>query len=265
MTRVASTGLVNNKQSGPTKKLKRTKSREYSNPTCHIERQDFAVFMNGLDKGSVDLILTDPPYTISRKTGFSKVKNGVQRFAVSMEFGKWDTKQIDLPKMATAMYNVLRTGGTAIIWYDIWKLSHLAEAMSEAGFKMLRVLIWQKTNPVPLNMKATYLSNSREIAIVGVKSGKPTFHGNYDNGIYEYPIPRHNGVKIHPTQKPLDLFCKLIEKHSNEGDLVIDPFLGSGTTAIAAIKNKRNFIGCDIDNKYVKTAKLRIAESHLAT
>ncbi|MDD9798017.1 MAG: DNA methyltransferase, partial [Alphaproteobacteria bacterium] len=213
MTRVASTCLVNSKQSGHAKKLKRPKSRKHSKATCHIERQDFAVFMNGLDKGSVDLILTDPPYTISRKTGFSKVKNGVQRFAVSMEFGKWDTKQIDLSKMATAMYRVLRTGGTAIIWYDIWKLSHLAESMAEAGFKMLRVLIWQKTNPVPLNMKTTYLSNSREIAIVGVKSGKPTFHGNYDNGIYEYPIPRHNCVKLHPTQKPLDLFCELIEKH----------------------------------------------------
>lgn len=264
MTSIASTNLVDRKQAGHSKKLMRPKSRKPSNPTCHIERQDFAVFMDGLDKGSVDLILTDPPYTISRKTGFSKVKNGVQRFAVSMEFGKWDTKQIDLSKMTHAMYRVLRTGGTAIIWYDIWKLSHLAESMAEAGFKMLRVLIWQKTNPVPLNMKATYLSNSREIAIVGVKGGKPTFKGSYDNGIYDYPIPRHNGVKIHPTQKPLDLFCELIAKHSNKGDLIIDPFLGSGTTAIAAIKNERNFIGCDIDDKYVKMTQARIAES-LAT
>jgi len=260
MTQVASTRLVDSKQSGQSKKLARPRRSKHNKPTCHIERQDFAVFMGGLDNGSVDLILTDPPYTISRKTGFSKVKNGVQRFAVSMEFGKWDTKQIDLQKMTEAMYRVLRTGGTAIIWYDIWKLSHLAEAMAEAGFKMLRVLIWQKTNPVPLNMKATYLSNSREIAIVGVKGGKPVFNGSYDNGIYAYPIPRHNGVKIHPTQKPLDLFCELIEKHSNKGDLVIDPFLGSGTTAIAAIKNNRNFRGCDIDAKYVKTAQARLDE-----
>ena len=184
------------------------------NSACRVEQCDAIDFMNTTKPGSVDLILTDPPYTISRKTGFANVKNGIQRFAVSMEFGKWDTKQINLDKMATAMHRVLRTGGTAIVWYDLWKLSHLSEALANAGFKMLRVLIWEKTNPVPLNMKATYLSNSREIAIVGVKGSKPTFYGKYDNGIYRYPIPRHNRQRIHPTQKPLDLFCELIEKHS---------------------------------------------------
>ena len=225
---------------------------------CTIECRDFAAFMNKMAHGSVDLILTDPPYTISRKTGFSKVKKGVQRFAVSMEFGEWDNKQIDLNKMSEAMYRVLRQGGTAIVWYDLWKLSHLSEAMTAAGFKMLRVLMWQKTNPVPLNMRATYLSNSREIAVVGVKGGSPTFYGKYDNGIYHYPIPRHNGQRTHPTQKPLDLFCELIEKHSDSNDIVIDPFLGSGTTAIAAIKTGRKFAGCDIDAGYVKAAKKRV-------
>ena len=223
-----------------------------------IEKRDFAAFMNTIERSSVDLILTDPPYTISRPTGFSQVKKGVKRFAVSMEFGQWDNRQIDLCKMAEVMHCVLRKGGTAIIWYDLWKLSHLSEAMAKAGFKMLRVLIWQKTNPVPLNMKATYLSNSREIAVVGVKGGSPTFYGKYDNGIYEYPIPRHNGRRVHPTQKPLDLFCKLIEKHSNPDDLIIDPFLGSGTTAIAALKTGRRFTGCDIDNNYVNAAKARL-------
>ena len=63
---------------------------------CIIECSDFRDFLQSLDKNSVDLVLTDPPYTISRKTGFSSVKKGVQRFAVSMDFGEWDHKQIDL-------------------------------------------------------------------------------------------------------------------------------------------------------------------------
>ena len=153
-------------------------------------------------------------------------KNGVQRFAISMDFGKWDKKQIDLNKLACGMYRALRRGGTAIVWYDLWKLTSLSEAMEKAGFKMIRIIIWQKTNPVPINSKATYLSNSREIAIVGVKGGTPTFKGEYNNGIYEYPIPRHNGQRIHPTQKPLDLFQELICMHSKRGDLIVDPFLG---------------------------------------
>ncbi len=230
------------------------------NCTCEIKRTDFSKFLSSLQAGSVDLVLTDPPYTISKKTGFANVgDNGVKRFAVSMHFGKWDLKQVRLDLLAEGLMRVLRLGGTAIVWYDLWKLSHLAEAMASAGFKMLRVLIWEKTNPVPLNMKSTYLSNSREIAVVGVKGGKPTFYGSYDNGIYARPIPRHNGERVHPTQKPLDLFRELIEKHSNPGDLVIDPFIGSGTTAVAALQAKRKFAGCDINPTYVKHAQRRVS------
>jgi len=224
---------------------------------CLMERRDCFEFLAALRANSVDLVLTDPPYTISRKTGFQQVKNGVQRFAVSMEFGHWDTEPIDLQRLAAGLYRALRQGGTAIIWYDLWKFSHLSDAMSAAGFKMLRFLIWEKTNPVPLNQKATYLSNSREIAVVGVKGGKPTFHSRYDNGVYRAPIPRHNGSRIHPTQKPLDIFTQLVRKHSNRGDLVIDPFLGSGTSAIAALKTGRKFLGCDINAGYIKKARQR--------
>lgn len=209
---------------------------------------------------SVDLILTDPPYTISRDTGFAKVKNGVDRFAVSMDFGEWDKAEIDLDVLATKAHRSLKQGGTAIIWYDIWKITKLELAMRSAGFKMLRIIIWQKTNPVPLSQRATYLSNSREIAVVGVKGGKPVFNGKYHNGIYDYPIPRHNGNRIHPTQKPLDLFAELVEMHSRPGDLVVDPFLGGGTTAVAALETDRRFAGCDISPEYVNASIKRVRD-----
>ncbi len=226
----------------------------------YVETSDYKDFMNSLQPKSVDLILTDPPYCISKNTGFKNVVKGEKRFAISMDFGDWDHAEINLSDMAELFYKCLRRGGTAIIWYDLWKICKVRDAMESAGFKMLRLIIWQKTNPVPLNMKSTYLSNSREMAIVGVKVGKPTFHSQYDSGIYEYPIPRHKGKRQHPTQKPLDLFEDLVRKHSNEGDMIIDPFLGAGTTGVAAIKNFRNFAGCDIDPNYVQISQKNIVE-----
>ncbi len=230
-----------------------------TNPTNQkVHCQDWRAFMDDQPKGSVDLILTDPPYAISRETGFSKFKKGVPRFAVSMDFGKWDHQKIDLKEFTKACYRALRVGGTAIIWYDLWKITDVETALREAEFKMLRLIIWQKTNPVPLNQSATYLSNGREIAVVGVKGGKPTFNGRYDSGVYDNPIPRHEGEKLHPTQKPVDLFSDLVLQHSNKGDLVIDPFMGSGTTGVAAIENNRRFKGCDIDKTYTNRARQRI-------
>lgn len=226
----------------------------------HIECSDYRDFLQSLDRNSVDLVLTDPPYAVSRKTGFSSVKNGVQRFAVSMDFGEWDHQQIDLAAFADETYRVMRRGGTVIVWYDLWKISHVYDALADAGFKMLRLIVWNKTNPVPLNSKRAYLSNSREMAVVGVKGGSPTFHSRYDSGDYSYPIPRHGGKRIHPTQKPLDLFRELIRKHSSPDDLVIDPFLGSGTTAVAALQEDRRFAGCDIDESYTQAAKIRLRQ-----
>ncbi|MYC55999.1 MAG: site-specific DNA-methyltransferase [Chloroflexi bacterium] len=198
-------------------------------PQCRIERADYRDFLDSLAQGSVDLILTDPPYAISRKTGFKNLgQRSVERFAVSMDFGEWDHAEIDLVALATKSWRVLRKGGTLIVFYDLWKIERLKDALECAGFSMIRLIIWQKTNPVPLNAKRTYLSNSREVAVVGVKGGKPTFNANYHNGVYAYPIPRHNGKRIHPTQKPEKLISDLIRVHSHEGDLIVDPFFGGG-------------------------------------
>ena len=219
---------------------------------------DYTDLLESIENNSIDLILTDPPYTISKDTGFKSIgKNSVERFAVSMDFGEWDKEIIDLNNLSRLSYNALRKGGTAIIWYDIWKISHLSEAMSNAGFKQIRLIIWEKTNPVPINQSINYLTNSREIAILGVKVGKPTFNAKYHNGVFKYPIPREG--RIHPTQKPLKLFTELIKIHSTEGDLVIDPFLGSGTTAIAALSQGRKFFGGDISEEYVKASTERVS------
>ena len=121
-------------------KLFENKIKNQQNVNLELKNQDCFQFLQTINNNSIDLILTDPPYTISRDTGFSKVKNGVERFAVSMDFGNWDRSQIDLELMCELFYKSLKKGGTAIIFYDLWKISYLAEAMQKAGFKMIRMI-----------------------------------------------------------------------------------------------------------------------------
>ena len=144
-----------------------------------------------------------------------------------------------------------------ICFYDLFKITTLSDYMTKAKFKQLRFIEWIKTNPVPLNSKKNYLTNAREIALLGVKGGNPTFNSEYDNAIYKYPIC-HDAGRFHPTQKPLILIEDLIKKHSNEGDNVLDCFSGSGTTAVACLNTNRNFYGCELNKEYFEKSTKRI-------
>lgn len=209
-------------------------------------------FLKTVSDKSVDLVLIDPPYEVSRDTNFQSGEakgNDTDRFRVSMNFGDWDNNFTGLDLVIKECHRLLKDGGTLICFYDLWKLTTLKEYFELANFKQLRFIEWVKTNPVPLNSKTNYLTNSREIAVVGVKKGKPTFNSEYDNGIYKYPICHDKG-RFHPTQKPVALLEDLILKHSNENDTVLDCFAGSGSTAVAAHNTNRNFIGCELSKEY---------------
>jgi len=224
-----------------------------------FKHQEGLQFLSELSDNSVDLILTDPPYEISRPTGFiaSQGEKTIERFKMSYEFGEWDERSTNLAPFVAEFYRILRPGGTMIMFYDLWKITVLSEIMKTAKFKQLRFLEWLKTNPVPINSKINYLTNCREIALSGVKKSKPTFNSKYDNGIYKHPI-YHGKDRFHPTQKSLPLFEALIKKHSNEGDLVLDCFAGSATTAVAARNTNRSFVGCELDEEYYNKATQRI-------
>jgi len=275
--------------------------------TIMVENKDGIEFLNSIDDNSVDLILTDPPYLISKDSGMNKFVEEVakldasgknkktqeewlvfknqkgydddkyrenyikygntsgNKYAFKTDYGVWD-KEFTIEKLeefVKLFYKKLRKGGTCIIFFDLWKIETLKRLMEQikktnkknwVGFKQIRLIEWIKTNPVPLNQSANYLTNCREVALLGVKGGKPTFHSKYDKGIYEFPI-QSGKSRTHPTQKSLPLFEALIKKHSNEGDLVVDPFLGGGTTAFACKNTGRRFVGCEIDEKYVDIIK----------
>lgn len=229
---------------------------------CSIElhNENCFDFLPKIESKTVDLILIDPPYLISRNTNFqsgSPKGKDTDRFRISMEFGEWDKGFQDFQFVLQECYRVLRNGGTLISFYDLWKITIIENYLKTAGFEQIRFLEWIKTNPVPINSKINYLTNCREIMISAVKKNKPTFNSEYDNGIYRFPICHEKG-RFHSTQKPIGLISELIRKHSNEGDLVLDCFFGSGTTAVASINENRNFIGCELSEEYFHKAVKRL-------
>ena len=227
--------------------------------------------LSTIENNSVDLVLTDPPYIISRKSGMQSYKNSLEKggkvdekfgkkYAITTEFGEWDSSFTidDLEKAINEFYRILRPGGSCIIFFDVWKIESLTNLLSK--FSKHRFVEWIKTNPMPVNQYATYLSNAREIAISCVKGGKATFNSKYDNGIYDYPI--YGGKdRFHPTQKSLPMFEELIKKHSNKGDTVVDPYAGSGTTAVAAINTNRIYVCCEPDEEYFEKGEERVKKA----
>jgi len=259
-----------------------------------VENIDGLSYLKKIPDRSVDLILTDPPYIISRDSGMNTHYNNVKqneenniefvktekqwqtykkennitddankekymkygtiygkKYCVKTDYGDWDNHftMDHLNTFICEYYKKLKSGGTLIVFFDIWKISDLKAILEANKFKQIRFIEWIKTNPQPLNSNTNYLTNCREIALLAIKGAKPTFNSKYDNGIYMFPLQGGKN-RFHPTQKSLTLFEELIKKHSNENDIVLDTFLGGGTTAIACNNTKRNFKGCEVNKEY---------------
>lgn len=208
-----------------------------------------------LENNSVDLILIDPPYLISKESNFKKTSEYTSsemktKYNISIDFGYWDKETFDWDFLFYQFYRILKSGGTLIIFYDVWKSAELKTFAEKNKFKQPRVCSWVKTNPVPINSKVNYLSNAIEYFFTFVKGGKPTFNSEYDNGTYKFPICHGKERYEHPTQKPLALIENLILKHSNFGDLVLDTFAGTFTTAVASKKLGRDWICIEKESNY---------------
>ena len=271
---------------------------------CHLTEDNIEIkntdginYLKEIANNSIDLVLTDPPYIISRESGMNtfyqnlkqneddnemrteedwenyKNKNKIdddtkkhnfikygtiygKKYSVQTDYGDWDkdfTLEM-LDEFIKEFYEKLKDGGTLIMFFDIWKITNLKELFEKHKFKQIRYIEWIKTNPQPLNSKTNYLTNCREIALVGIKKAKPVFNSSYDNGIYYYPLQGGKN-RFHPTQKSLKLFEELITKHSNVNDVVLDTFLGSGTTAVACYNTNRKFKGCELSEEYYSKYK----------
>lgn len=264
--------------------------------TIKFENMDGLRYLSTLSNDSVDLVLTDPPYIISKSSGMDKHYRRVneepatlmkteaewqeyvsrstvedtpkckanymtygsvygKKYCVRTDYGRWDSDftMDTLDRFIHAYYDKLKKGGTLIIFFDLWKLTPLKQLLEKNRFKQIRFIEWVKTNPQPLNSGVNYLTNCREMALVGIKGSKPTFNSRYDNGLYLFPI-QGGRDRFHPTQKSVRLFERLVEKHTNEGDVVLDTFMGGGTTAMACLNTSRQFRGCELNERYFEQA-----------
>jgi DNA modification methylase len=196
----------------------------------------------------VDMTLTDIPYDVVNRDS-----NGLR----NLNKTDADNLTFDLQIFIDEVVRV--TKGSIYVFCSTEQVSFIRSCLAKQGLTT-RLCIFEKTNPSPMNGQYIWLSGV-ECCIYGKKKGA-AFNEHCKNTVWRYPVSRN---KIHPTQKPLELFRYLIRVSSNEGDIVFDPCLGSGTTALAAVLEKRKYIAFDLNEEYCKIAieRLRPAETKL--
>lgn len=217
-----------------------------------IHNTDCLIGMKKLPDKSIDLILADPPYGISRKLNTEGKRLG-STAKLSFNFGDWDvfnSKWFDLA--------VAKTKGWIITFCAKKDIGFYWNILEEEKFVAIDALVWQKPDPLPLNAKKRFV-NAWESIVVGKRPG--SYWGSaYEHNILKYQAPKKTNIRVHPTQKPLGLIEKLIVLTTKKGDIILDPFLGSGTTALAAKDLERYYIGFEISEEYCNLAKKRVEE-----
>jgi DNA modification methylase len=206
-----------------------------------IYNEDAIKGLSSLNDDCCQLILTDIPYgEVNRKS------NGLR----NLNKDDADTLNFDLNDFIELC--VKKSKGSIYIFCGTEQVSGIRSKMVSLGLST-RLIIWEKSNPSPMNGQYIWLSGV-ECCVYGKKKNA-VFNAHCRNTVLKYPNGRN---KLHPTEKNLDLFKDLISVSSNEGDLVIDPCIGSGTTALACKLLGRQCIGFDICAKYCEIARGRI-------
>ena len=214
-----------------------------------------------LPNHSIDLILTDPPYNIAQYSrGNIKLPN---RSEVNNDLGAWDYNEINPFEFVDEFKRVLKPEGNIFIFTSYNLIGKWHEAFDKE-FGTFQYFIWHKTNPMPKIYKNGFLNSCEMIICLWNKGHKWNFTSQKDmHNFFESPIcmgqERLKNPK-HPAQKPLKLIKHLMTIGSNEGDIVYDPFMGVGTTCVAAIETNRKFIGVEIDKDFFYAAEKRIKE-----
>ncbi len=221
---------------------------------------------------SVDLAIIDPPYAISQPNKKIVRKNmNLKMYRrnsdIRLDFGKWDWFPSEeeyfsfTEKWFKEIARILKSKSWVYVFFDKNKTGYFDLILGKKyGIKSRNILVWHKTNPVPSFRKVNWISSS-EFIWVGSKGEcklKNFLTVKEMHSVFEYPNATAYAETNHPTEKPLELIKKLIITSSNEGETVLDPFLGSGTTMKACLELKRNCIGIEIDPNYVDIVKKRL-------
>jgi site-specific DNA-methyltransferase (adenine-specific) len=218
-----------------------------------------------------DMIFADPPYFLSND-GITCI--GGKK--VSVNKGDWDkSKGILANHEFNKMWlkecqRVLTKNGTIWVSGTNHVIFSIGFAMQELDLKILNDIAWEKPNPPP-NLSCRYFTHSTETIIWAAKNNKSKHCFNYDlmreinegkqmKTVWKILPPKLSEKEFgkHPTQKPLELISRCITASTNEGDLILDPFFGSGTTGVSALSLKRKFIGIELSTEYIELAKNRL-------
>lgn len=227
--------------------------KDYKDDNINLMLGDCLERMKEIPVGSVDLVLTDPPYNISRDNNFHTMgRSGV-------DFGEWD-KGADLFSYINVIFNLLGKDGSAVIFNDWKNIGEIAKYAESVGFNIKDMIRLEKSNPMPRNRDRRYITDY-EVA-VWVTKPKAKWVFNRQDSKYQRPKFVHSIDKgLHPTQKSLKLMEELLLIHSNSGDVVLDCFMGSGTTGVACVNTGRKFIGIEMDENYFKIGSERVQKA----
>lgn len=211
-----------------------------------IYNEDCLETMKRMPDKSIDLVLTDIPYEecdIDNNGLWTKAWDTME---------KADKGTFDLDIFIGELDRICK--GSFYIFCGMEQISQIRKYFRVKGHTT-RLIVWEKTNPTPFNAKFVYLSGIE--TCVWIKKGGATFNSFFKNTVFKHP----KGIDKtdHPTTKPLKLFEEFIKISTNENDIVYDPCMGSGTTAIAAKALNRNYIGSELDEDYYKIIQKRLS------
>ncbi|SPJ23285.1 site-specific DNA-methyltransferase [Palleronia abyssalis] len=247
-------------------------------PLNEIVRGDCIDVMNALPEASVDLIFADPPYNLQLGGTLHRPDNS-RVDAVDDDwdqFASFEAYDSFTKAWLAAARRILKPNGAIWVIGSYHNIFRVGAALQDEGFWILNDVVWRKTNPMP-NFKGKRMTNAHETMIWAGRdrSAKPTF--NYDalkalnegtqmRSDWTLPIcsgherlKTEEGGKAHPTQKPQSLLHRVLVGSTNPGDVVLDPFFGTGTTGAVAKMLGRDFIGIERDEGYIKVAKKRLS------
>lgn len=224
-----------------------------------IHLESCLVGLRKMPDACVDLLFTDPPYYQYRAQNVQGLKNH-KDVVIEFDFDGFASEEEYLQFLEEVLiecYRVCKPGAAAYLWCGDDFVSYINRMVAKVGFQFRKVIHWHKTNPFPAIYTRKMYANSMEMMVHFSKGTPKTWNHKPVNEMHNFiqtPICMGRERTAHKTQKPLKVCLPYIEISSNEGDLILDPFMGSGTTAVAAKMLKRNFIGFELNADFHQIA-----------
>lgn len=206
-----------------------------------------------IEDESIDLVVTDPPYRVI-SGGRPKIKGQPSGILKKNDGKIFEHNDINPEEWISEVYRVLKQGTQCYIMVNSLNMENYLRICRETGFGLHNILAWFKNNCTPSRW---YMKNAEYILFLRKGKAK-TINNVGSKTVHEFD--NIIGNKLHPTEKPVELMELYITNSSNIGDVVLDPFMGVGSTGLAALKNDRKFIGFEIDKKYYDIAEKRLEE-----